>query len=387
MIYSSEISDMMSGAYSSLATPVMIILLCIFAFTLVMAGSLIAEIFTTRRHLKVWAPRLLDEMQDKDVQLTDVIQKSGLLKNQKKILLEVTEHKRMSTVMREAIMIRLLDERKAHYDGIVKISVLMMWLGLMIGLLGTLLQVGPIISARGEEDAATVLQSLPAAFDAIILGLVIAAICLVIFMIRKRWYANDMSILATLMKCALEVTNGAEEEPIAEKEDSKQAMPFAEKQQSEQEIPVLKQQPDQEPVTMRSQQVLQSFMPPGQSEVKEEPLKAQLSEKVQTEQPLQVFLPPEDSGTDQPLRVFLPSEESEPNQPLRVFLPSDNAPVEQETKADQSEQMPREIKYEQPVQEPQQSEKAEVLQYKLPAEFSFMPEEEQQKILRELGAE
>lgn len=200
-----DISNVMRSICAGLEKPVIVVLIIILIFTLVLAGTLIAEIITSRRHLSVWMPRLIDEIKEKEIPPALAIKRSGLLKRQKAVLIEVTDHKELSAKMREAMALRLLDEEKARYDGIIKLSDLMIRLGPVFGLLGTLIPLGPGIIALGQGDTFTLSQSLLTAFDTTILGLISAAICTVISMIRKRWYTNDMSILETLMDCVLEV--------------------------------------------------------------------------------------------------------------------------------------------------------------------------------------
>ena len=77
-------------------------------------------------------------------------------------------------------------------------------IGPMLGLMGTLIPLGPGIIALGQGDTFTLSNSLLIAFDTTVAGLVCALIALVICTIRKIWYRNDMSILETLMECILE---------------------------------------------------------------------------------------------------------------------------------------------------------------------------------------
>ena len=200
-----DLNNAMRAICAGMEKPVIIILIIILIFTVVLLGTLIAEIFTSRRHLRVWMPRLIDEIKKQEMPTALCIKRSGLLRRQKAVLLEVTDHADLSDSMRESMAIRLLEEEKGYYDGITKLSDLIIRIGPVFGLLGTLIPLGPGIIALGQGDTLTLSQSLLTAFDTTILGLVSAAICTIISMVRKRWYTNDMSILETLMECVLEV--------------------------------------------------------------------------------------------------------------------------------------------------------------------------------------
>ena len=148
---------------------------------------------------------MIDKIKAQETPTALCIKQSGLLRRQKVVLLEVTDHEALTDSMRESMAIRLLEEEKGYYDGITKLSDLIIRIGPVFGLLGTLIPLGPGIIALGQGDTLTLSQSLLTAFDTTILGLVSAAICTIISMVRKRWYTNDMSILETLMECVLEV--------------------------------------------------------------------------------------------------------------------------------------------------------------------------------------
>ena len=205
MLTSENISNALRSLCAALQTPVILILFVIAAITVVFVGWIIVELIAERRHLRVWMPKLVDDLQKGTGQPAEIIRTSGLLRRQKIILMEITEHKELSDEMREALAIRLLEEARGRYDLIVRCSDLIVRLGPVFGLLGTLIPLGPGIIALGQGDTYTLSQSLLTAFDTTVLGLICAAVCTVISTIRKKWYKNDMSILETLMECILEI--------------------------------------------------------------------------------------------------------------------------------------------------------------------------------------
>ena len=109
--------------------------------------------------------------------------------------------------MRESLGANLLEREQSHYDGILKCTDLVSKLAPMLGLMGTLIPLGPGIMALGRGDTYTLSVSLLTAFDTTIAGLIAAAFCLVISTVRRRWYAGYMADLETLMDCVLEGEN------------------------------------------------------------------------------------------------------------------------------------------------------------------------------------
>ena len=205
-----NISNALRSICSALETPVIVILFVITAITIVFVGTIVAELIAQRRHLNVWMPKLVDDLQNREETQQEIIRKSGLLRRQKILLLEITEHKNLTDAMRESLAVRLLEEEQSRYDLIVRCSDLIVRLGPVFGLLGTLIPLGPGIIALGQGDTYTLSQSLLTAFDTTILGLICAAVCTVISTVRKKWYKNDMSILETLMECILEAEKNDE---------------------------------------------------------------------------------------------------------------------------------------------------------------------------------
>ncbi|MEA4921929.1 MAG: MotA/TolQ/ExbB proton channel family protein [Eubacteriaceae bacterium] len=208
----SSFSDVLRSVSEGLRWPVIILLIILLAATVVLIGTIIAEVFTERRYLKADMPHMVDDIRDESKEINQTIKEGNLLKRQKAALLELTRHSNLSSTMRESLAIRLLSEEQAIYDRRVKVTDFIAKIGPMLGLLGTLIPLGPGIIALGQGDTNTLSQSLLTAFDTTIAGLAAAAIALLISSIRKTWYSNYMSVLETLMECVLEEENREEKD-------------------------------------------------------------------------------------------------------------------------------------------------------------------------------
>ena len=157
--------------------------------------------------MQVSLPALLDQLRAAEGGVAETIEKSGLLRRQKDALLELTKHPNFDAAMRESLGANLLEREQSHYDGILKCTDLVSKLAPMLGLMGTLIPLGPGIMALGQGDTYTLSVSLLTAFDTTIAGLIAAAFCLVISTVRRRWYSGYMADLETLMDCVLEREN------------------------------------------------------------------------------------------------------------------------------------------------------------------------------------
>lgn len=200
-------SKMMRVIASSMEIPVVILLLVLIAISVFMIGWLATEFFTERRHLNEELPKMIDELNETENtgEVEWSVIKSGLLKRQREALLELIKHPDITPLMRESLAVRLIQEEQSFYDRRLKISDVIAKIAPMLGLLGTLIPLGPGIIALGQGDTITLSSSLLTAFDTTIMGLIAAAIAVVISTIRGRWYTDYMSMLETLMECILEV--------------------------------------------------------------------------------------------------------------------------------------------------------------------------------------
>ena len=81
-------------------------------------------------------------------------------------------------------------------------------LGPILGLLGTLIPLGPGLAALGAGDIMVLAQSLTIAFDTTVTGLAVGALAFLISKFRKQWYENDLIDTESIAEAELEVLRG-----------------------------------------------------------------------------------------------------------------------------------------------------------------------------------
>ncbi len=193
----------------SLLAPTIIILLLLVAFMVVELGGLLVEVFTERRKEKANIPELLESFQGKDVSgITAEIDNSNLFQRQKAALHELLKHSDLPAVSLQALARRLLTDEELHYFKTTNRTDVVARLGPMLGLMATLIPLGPGLIALGQGDTKTLADCLLTAFDATVTGLAAAAIAFAISRLRKRWYEGYLSSLEALMESLLEVFAG-----------------------------------------------------------------------------------------------------------------------------------------------------------------------------------
>lgn len=198
------LTDTLHSISQLLLYPVIGLLLVLFVFAILMVGSVIVEYLADNRTLRANMPALADELHDENKPLEETVAKARLLKRQKKILIEISKHTNLPLLSREALAYELLQGEKLHYSSILKPSEIITKISPMLGLMGTLIPLGPGILALGKGNTEILADSLMVAFDTTIIGLLIAAVTLVITVIRKRWYNQYNILLEALVECVIE---------------------------------------------------------------------------------------------------------------------------------------------------------------------------------------
>ena len=198
--------DLLRTLASSLQTPVIALLITLVVVMVVIVGMLIAEVFTERLQFKVSLPRLVDDLRH-NPDTAGVIENSELLRRQKNSLLELLAHPDIDEASRESLAVNLVAQEQAHFDIRVKVTDTIAKVAPMLGLMGTLIPLGPGLIAIGEGNTEVLAQSLLIAFDTTILGLIVAAVALVVSVIRKTWYAKYMAAFETAAECTLQIAN------------------------------------------------------------------------------------------------------------------------------------------------------------------------------------
>jgi len=214
-----DINDYLTVVLHSIAQalmiPVMVALVGLIVFALWCLGSLLAEAVAERRHFRAHIPGLVNDIRAASYdQVETVIQNSQLLFPQKAALqmlcrnLGLREDELFALAKTE---IAAADDR---YRKILSRTEQVTKIAPMMGLMCTLIPLGPGILAMGKGEVTLLSQSLLIAFDGTVAGLVAAVVALVVTGIRKRWYRQYMVVLESLATCVLDKASQARSEGV-----------------------------------------------------------------------------------------------------------------------------------------------------------------------------
>ena len=193
----------------SLLAPVVIIIVIFLIYAILSFGGFLNEFFTKKPLKSKDLGSLLQSISKAGSaeELKGVINSSGLYNEQKEILLEIVNNHDLGIEARKAFAAKLIEEEESNLLKVTNKTDILVRLGPIFGLLGTLIPLGPGLSALGTGDITTLAQSLTIAFDTTVTGLTIGALGFIVSKYRKQWYESDLTTTETVAEAILEKLN------------------------------------------------------------------------------------------------------------------------------------------------------------------------------------
>ena len=195
----------------SLTIPVLIILLVIVIISIIIVGSVIAE-YTSRKKVSVSTIRdLIYKINSADSidHLKSIISDSAIPKSQKKVLKEIASSSALDRTSREALARKLVEFEEEKMDKTLSQTDTITRVGPTLGLMGTLIPMGPGLAALGVGDVNTLAESLTVAFNTTIVGIGSGALCYVVSKVRRGWYERYLLDLDALSDAVLSYMNNS----------------------------------------------------------------------------------------------------------------------------------------------------------------------------------
>ncbi|MEN4006271.1 MAG: MotA/TolQ/ExbB proton channel family protein [Methanobacteriaceae archaeon] len=208
-------SDMLAAALhvisQSLLIPVIVGLLVFMVYAITSFGGLISE-YSGRIHFDVGkVEKIIKDISNPGTPeyIMEMVEKSSLPRNHKEILIKIAGSGNISSKSREALARKLIESEELKIAKSLEKTDLVVRLGPTLGLMGTLIPMGPGLAALGAGDIAALAQAIIIAFDTTVVGLAAGGIALVISKVRRRWYEDNLSTLETLSESVLEVLDAS----------------------------------------------------------------------------------------------------------------------------------------------------------------------------------
>lgn len=193
----------------SLTIPVLIILLAIFIISAITVGTMIAE-YSSRKEITIEKIQELIyniHQAHSAGELKNIINKSQLPKSQKTVLNHIANSESLNNNSREILARKLVENEEEKIDKKLRRTDVITRIGPTLGLMGTLIPVGPGLAALGSGDITTLASSLTVAFNTTIVGIGSGALCYFMGKIRGSWYDKYLSDRDALSDALLDNMN------------------------------------------------------------------------------------------------------------------------------------------------------------------------------------
>lgn len=186
------ISDILYWISTGLLVPVIIILILLFIRSLLLIGSFFGQYLAIHKSASQVRKALTGvTRKNVDAVIERLPKKSNMLVNRYiKAIIEAKDE--------PAEIQRLLAEYEIEADKDLTTSKMLAKLGPMMGLMGTLIPMGPALAGLASGDIDSMARNMQVAFATTVTGLVAAAIGYVTQQIKQRWYLQDMTNLEYL---------------------------------------------------------------------------------------------------------------------------------------------------------------------------------------------
>lgn len=182
------ISDILYWISTGLLVPVIVLLIFFFLRSLLLIGSFFGQYLAIRRTASLISTEV-DSLTKENVQsLAERLPK-------KNPSLVVTYMNRLLAADSVAKRQRLLANFEIEADKDLSTSKTLSKMGPMLGLMGTLIPMGPALVGLSTGDIASMAYNMQVAFATTVVGLFAAAIGFITQQVKQRWYLQDMTNL------------------------------------------------------------------------------------------------------------------------------------------------------------------------------------------------
>ena len=182
----STVTQILNWISNSLLLPVIVLLLAALVVSLISLGGFCATylMLLQERRKRIF---LLGEIRKAGVLKEDFLPDAGIF----------ADHLRQMFYLKfqELECEKFISETEMEYERDLERSKFLTKVGPMLGLMGTLIPMGPALAGLASGDIANMAYNMQIAFATTVVGCVISGIALLIYSVKKHWYAEEISDL------------------------------------------------------------------------------------------------------------------------------------------------------------------------------------------------
>lgn len=192
------ISDILYWISTGLLVPVIVLLIILFCRSLLLIGSFFGQ-YLAIRHTDALLRQQFDAL------TVDNLPELSAELPVKSSSLVITYIRRLLEAKDSAAHVqRLLADFEIAADKDLAISKTLTKMGPMLGLMGTLIPMGPALVGLSTGDIASMAYNMQVAFATTVVGLFASAIGFITQQVKQRWYLQDMTNLEFLSELLTE---------------------------------------------------------------------------------------------------------------------------------------------------------------------------------------
>lgn len=171
---------------TGLMLPVVIILIFFFIRSLFALGSFYG-LFISRLKTSKILIEFLNQVESKGISNSEKVDSEAPIFTYLEKLLNATD----SVINRE----KILSDYEIEMTNELSMSKSMSKLGPILGLMGTLIPMGPALVGLASGNIASMAENMQVAFSTTVVGLIVGAIGYILTEVKQRWFAKDFSQL------------------------------------------------------------------------------------------------------------------------------------------------------------------------------------------------
>ena len=186
------ISDVLFWISTGLLVPVVVLLLVLFGRSLLLIGTFFGQYMNMRRVQTAATAEL------EGLTMANVDTLADRLPHRASSLLLTFVHRMLANAGSSEHISRLLSQYEIAADRDMGISKTLVKLGPVLGLMGTLIPMGPALVGLSTGDIATMAYNMQVAFATTVVGLFSGAVGMITLQVKKRLYMQDITQLEFL---------------------------------------------------------------------------------------------------------------------------------------------------------------------------------------------
>ena len=192
-----QVSNILFWISNGLLVPVIVGLLFFFAKSVVMLGGFIGQYIQRIKQDKQLRLRM-DQLDQSTIHAF-----SGELEEQPDSLFTQTAKQLLATDS-TAVANRVLSEYEVTADAELGKYKVLVKFGPILGLMGTLIPMGPALAGLSTGDIASMAYNMQVAFATTVLGLFSGAVGFILLQVKQRWFTSDLIYLDYLSELSRE---------------------------------------------------------------------------------------------------------------------------------------------------------------------------------------